>query len=108
MSASYFGTNGIIFHEGRQVALIKNFTVKVGRDGVIRIHIPVIENYSLDLLPCAFQTPLPSLLIHATINGQRTRITEAKIDRLTVSAKRNEVVLIKNVRMLAVSIHWMY
>jgi hypothetical protein len=108
MSQSFYGTHGKIFLEARQIAFIQNFTIKIGKDGMIRIHVPEIENYSMDLFKSAFERPLPYLTIHATVNGQNARIRKALIDKLTITAKMNKPVLVTNVHIVATIMEWIY
>ena len=107
MSKVFNGAFGIVFKEARQIATIKNFIVKISRDGTIRVHIPEIENFTMDLLMSAFNRPLPYLTIQATIDGQSACMKKAKIDKLTVNAKPDSVWL-TNVNIVALTIEWQY
>jgi len=108
MSTTYNGTYGIIFLDARQIAVIQNFTVKIGNDGMIRIYVPEIKNYSMELFISAFNRPLPYLTIQASVNGENARIKKALIDKMTVNARMNEPVVVKNVHIVATVMEWVY
>jgi len=108
MSTTYKGTYGIIFLDARQIAVIQNFTVKIGNDGMIRIYVPEIKDFSMELLTSAFNRPLPYLTVQASVNEENARIKKALIDKMTVNVRMNEPIVVKNVQIVGTLMEWVY